>query len=157
MYGTLAYEMEVRVPASMAWGIYGSLRLISITVPEFFRKIDVIEGDGGPGTFLKVFFLPGSLFYSWEEEIVKVDDEKMVKATNVHKGGYLDLGFNLFQVRFEVIKKTETSCITRTTIVFDIKDGFEPNASYVSILGFMDIMQAVTKYLEKTGHRCEDS
>ncbi|KAK3019533.1 hypothetical protein RJ639_004321 [Escallonia herrerae] len=60
-------------------------------------------------------------------------------------------------VRFEVIKKTETSCITRSTIVFDIKDGFEPNASYVSILGFMDIMQAVTKYLEKTNHRCEDS
>ncbi|KAK3019534.1 hypothetical protein RJ639_004322 [Escallonia herrerae] len=58
MFGTLAYEMEVSVPASVAWRIYGSLRLISITVPEFFREIDVIEGDGGPGTFLRVFFLP---------------------------------------------------------------------------------------------------
>ena len=59
MFGQLSHELEVNVPASEAWELYSTLRLAKLVEEEpasGIEKIDVIEGDGGTGTILKLTF-----------------------------------------------------------------------------------------------------
>ncbi|KAK3012123.1 hypothetical protein RJ639_012512, partial [Escallonia herrerae] len=91
----------------------------------------------------------GSLFYTYKDEISMVDNENMVKEVHAHEGGYLDLGFNYYGLRSEVIKKTESSCITKVTVRFDVKEGFISNTSYVSIEPFIALMKYSNNYLIK--------
>lgn len=63
MVGKLSHEIEVNVPASEAWELYGTLRLGKLIVEEAFpgviEKIEVIEADGEAGTIVKI--IPGNI------------------------------------------------------------------------------------------------
>jgi hypothetical protein len=62
MVGQLSHEVEVKVPASEAWALYGTLRLAKLVGEELstlFEKIETIEGDGGVGTIVKLMFPAG--------------------------------------------------------------------------------------------------
>ncbi|GJS19819.1 S-norcoclaurine synthase 2-like protein [Tanacetum coccineum] len=58
MFGTLSEETEVKVPASKAWAVYGTLELGKHLTGKIVEAIDVIEGDGGTGTVLKLGLKP---------------------------------------------------------------------------------------------------
>ena len=48
--------------ASEAWELYGTLqfsKLVEEVLSNFIEKIEVIEGDGGVGTIIKLTFAPG--------------------------------------------------------------------------------------------------
>ncbi|XP_059296401.1 norbelladine synthase-like [Lycium ferocissimum] len=151
MFGTISEEIEVAVPASEAWKVYGTLRLANIVVkelPHVLHEVDVIEGDGGVGTVLKLTFPPGTPLFTYsKEKFTVVDNEKRVKVALVVEGGLLDHGFTFFQVRFDVIEKYETTCITKTTIEYEVKEDAAANVSLVSIQTFVTIMETVAKYL----------
>lgn len=62
MKGSVSDEIEVKVGAREAWKLYGTLQLAKMAeeeLPLLLHKIDVLEGDGGPGTLLKLTFPPG--------------------------------------------------------------------------------------------------
>jgi hypothetical protein len=62
MVGQLSHEVEVKVPASEAWELYGTVRLAKLVGEELstlFEKIETIEGDGGVGTIVKLTFPAG--------------------------------------------------------------------------------------------------
>ncbi|KAK3029650.1 hypothetical protein RJ639_037967 [Escallonia herrerae] len=123
MHGTLSDGLEVNVPAQEAWQIYGTLQITHVT--HTFDKIEVLQGDGGVGTTLKLTLPAGTtVFSSYEEMYTKVDDEKMIKEAEVISGGYFDLGFTLYRTRFEIIETSKTSCIPKTTIEVDVGDWF---------------------------------
>ncbi|XP_057468544.1 norbelladine synthase-like [Actinidia eriantha] len=151
MFGTVSHEMEVNVPASQAWQLYGTLQLAELTQQQLNHlvdKIELVQGDGGVGTVLHLIFRPGTpALSSYKEKFTKVDDENRVKEAEVIEGGYLDLGFNLYRVRFEIMEKSENSCITRTTIEYDLKEEEAANASIVSIHPLVMIMEAAAKKL----------
>ncbi|KAK3035491.1 hypothetical protein RJ639_033950 [Escallonia herrerae] len=163
MHGTLSDGLEVNVPAQVAWQIYGTLQITHVT--HTFDKIEVLQGDGGVGTTLKLT-LPAVLhltmkfltsyvlietgttvFSSYEEMYTKVDDEKMIKEAEVISGGYLDLGFTLYRTRFEIIETSKTSCITKTTIEYDVNEEDVANFTYVSILPMISMMKDIATYL----------
>ena len=56
-----------------------------------------------------------------------------MKEVQVIEGGYLDVGFTFYRVRFEIIEKGDDSCIIKSTIEFDVKEEATANASYVTI------------------------
>ncbi|KAK6129389.1 hypothetical protein DH2020_036865 [Rehmannia glutinosa] len=153
MFGTVSDEREVSVPASDAWKLYGGLQLAKFVgeeLPGLLSKTDVVQGDGGVGTILEVFYPPGSEgLTSYKEKFTVVDDEKRVKEAEVVEGGYLDLGFTMYRVRFEVIEKdgSKNECITRATIEYEVKD--EATAALVSIQPLVTVMQAAADYLQK--------
>lgn len=70
-----------------------------------------------------------------------------MKESEVVEGGYLEIGFNKYLVRFEVIEKDEESSITKATIDYDIKEDFTDNASFVSIDPLMAIMNLVVNHV----------
>ncbi|CAL9089347.1 unnamed protein product [Musa textilis] len=158
MKGTLCHELEVGLPAGQVWEVYGTLRLAQLVVelvPNVLQKVDVVEGDGGVGTVLHVTFATGTSgpqFY--KEKFVKIDDEKRLKEAIVVEGGYLELGFLSFLVRFEIIDKEEgVSSIIKSTIEYEVAEEHAGNASLVTTAAVAAIAEAVSGYLmkEKSG------
>ncbi|KAK3031183.1 hypothetical protein RJ639_035340, partial [Escallonia herrerae] len=134
---------------SEAWALYGTLVLTYICVPDLFAKIDISKGDGGVGTIITPTTNPGSLFSTYVDKILLVDNEKMVKEVHAYRGGYLGLGFNSYLVRFEVIEKSKTSCTTKVTVEYDVKEGFIANTVHVSIEPFIGLVNYGNNYLIK--------
>lgn len=63
MFGSLSEEVEVKVAAEKAWELYGTIKLGDIAAKHILERLDVIEGDGGVGTIVKVTFKPGICYY----------------------------------------------------------------------------------------------
>ena len=62
MFGQVSYDVEVDVSASNAWKLYGTLQL-AVVMEEgpspLLENFELIEGDGGVGTVIKLIFAPG--------------------------------------------------------------------------------------------------
>nr|GMD64072.1 S-norcoclaurine synthase 2-like [Ipomoea batatas] len=151
VFGAVSDEMEVKAPAAEAWKVYSTLQLAKLVVetrPDLVEKFEVIEGDGGVGTILKLSFPASTPVFTYsKEKFTVVDNKKRVKEVEVIEGGYMNLGFTLFRVRFEIIEKDESTCVTKTTIEYEVKEESAANASFVSTQTFVEIMNAVATYL----------
>uniref|UniRef100_A0A1D1ZCK0 S-norcoclaurine synthase n=1 Tax=Anthurium amnicola TaxID=1678845 RepID=A0A1D1ZCK0_9ARAE len=151
MKGTVSHEQAVPAAAAEVWAIYGSLRLIRLAVelvPSVFEKIEVVEGDGGEGTVLRVTFsneFPEPRTY--KEKFVLVDNEKFTKEAEIVEGGYLNLGFRLYRVRFEIKENSVDSSVIRSTIEYDIKEGYEENVALVTVAPLAAVAEAIGNYL----------
>ncbi|KAK9072676.1 hypothetical protein SSX86_009111 [Deinandra increscens subsp. villosa] len=154
MFGTLSKEAEVKVPASKAWALYGTLEIGKVLVGKLLEAVDVVEGDGGPGTILKVTFKPGSSFSYYKEKFVKVDDANMVKEAEVVEGGFLDIGFDLYMIRIEIKENPKdssgSSCIVKLTIEYEVKEEFVANVSFVTVEPLHGIMSVANEHLLKS-------
>uniref|UniRef100_A0A2N9IZ34 Bet v I/Major latex protein domain-containing protein n=1 Tax=Fagus sylvatica TaxID=28930 RepID=A0A2N9IZ34_FAGSY len=150
MFGQLSHEVEVNVPASEAWELYGTLRLAKLVREELsvIEKM-VIEGDGGIGTILDLTFVSGTPLSGYREKFTKVDNEKRVKETEVIEGGYLELGFTLFRARFEIIEKDNDSCVLKNSIEYEVKEDAAANASYAKIHVVAKIAELAKNHLIK--------
>ena len=98
---------------------------------DVVQEIQVLEGDGShsQGTKLKLVKFnpaqtqhhhPPSSYFELQRGvcIVVVDDQNRIKVTWVFEGGFLDLGFTLYRVTFQVIPNPidQFSCTTQATI-----------------------------------------
>ncbi|KAK2977849.1 hypothetical protein RJ640_017049 [Escallonia rubra] len=89
-------------------------------------------------------------FSSCKEKFTIVDDSKRVKEAEVEEGGFLDLGFNLYRFRFEILEKGENSCITKGTVEYDLKEEVAANASSVAKVDasfLLNIMKVVANHI----------
>ncbi|KAM0024801.1 putative (S)-norcoclaurine synthase [Helianthus debilis subsp. tardiflorus] len=154
MFGTLSEEAEVMVPASKAWALYGTLELAKLVTGKVVEAVEVVEGDGGPGTILKLTFNPGQGFSYCKEKFTKVDNIHMVKETEVMEGGFLDMGFNLYIIRIEIKENSKdgpgSSCLVKLTLEYDVKEEFAANASLVTNRNLLGIMSVANKHLLKS-------
>ena len=75
----------------------------------------------------------------------------MVKEVEIVEGGFLDLGFSLYRVRFEikVNPKDEkgSSSLVKTTIEYDLKEEAASNVSLVSIDPWIIVMKIANEHL----------
>lgn len=65
MLGQLRHETVIDVPANVAWQLFGSLelgRIVGEQLPNIFKKVELVEGDGGEGTIFNLIFAPGNNF-----------------------------------------------------------------------------------------------
>ncbi|KAD4384325.1 hypothetical protein R6Q59_011646 [Mikania micrantha] len=152
MFGTLSEEAEVKVPARKAWALYGTLELGKLVVGKVLEAVDVVEGDGGPGTILKLTLKPGLGFPYYKEKFTKVDNENMIKETEVVEGGFLDIGFTLYRIRFEIKQSPidESSCLQKLTIEYEVKEEFAANASLVTTEPLLGLMSVANDHLLKS-------
>ncbi|XP_073145136.1 norbelladine synthase-like [Henckelia pumila] len=158
MFGTASDEREVNVPASEAWKVYGSLLLAKVAgelLGDIISKTEVVVGDGGVGTIVEIFFIPGTPGpASYKEKFTVVDDARRVKETEVVEGGFLDLGFKYYRVRLEVIEKEDKNrCITKSTIEYEVNEEAAANAAFASIKPLTALMESVADYLLKNHNK----
>nr|XP_043613684.1 norbelladine synthase-like [Erigeron canadensis] len=160
MFGTLSEVAEVMVPASKAWALYGTLEIAKLVSENIFENVQVIEGDGGTGTILKVTLkqnASGSNSKTFMEKFIMVDDENKVKVVEIVEGAYLDIGFTLYRVKIEIKenpkednKMTCSSCLVKITIEYKIKDEFAANASLVDTKRIVNILTLANEHLLKS-------
>ncbi|KAL5215249.1 hypothetical protein ABZP36_004401 [Zizania latifolia] len=101
-------------------------------------------GDGHPELQAMVR-TPGS--ESLKEKFTKIDNENYIKETEVIEGGFLDHGFQKYSIRLEIIAKTDSSSITRSTIDYEVDDASK--SGYVSTSVLATIAEAATKYIKE--------
>ncbi|MGD7361332.1 pathogenesis-related BetVI family protein, partial [Ralstonia pseudosolanacearum] len=154
MSGQLSHELEVSVGAGEVWEVYRGLQLGKLAwelLPDVIESVTLLEGDGGVGTILKAVFSDGKRSYN--EKFTKIDDENRVKEAEIVEGGYLDIGFSLYRVRFEILENkaaaTAKSSIIKSTIEYEIAPEYAANASLVSTKLYELIAQAIGNYLSK--------
>uniref|UniRef100_A0A0A9BRW1 Bet v I/Major latex protein domain-containing protein n=1 Tax=Arundo donax TaxID=35708 RepID=A0A0A9BRW1_ARUDO len=78
-----------------------------------------------------------------------VDNKNYVKEARVIEGGFLDLGFWKYSVRFEIIGKEDKTSVIRSTIEYEGDDQHASNASLVSTSVLASIAEAITKYIKE--------
>ncbi|XP_042044024.1 norbelladine synthase-like [Salvia splendens] len=102
------------------------------------------KGTAAPEPFSRLFSVQ-----SFKEKFMVVDNEKRVKEAEVVEGGFLDLGFTLYRMRFNVIKVegNEKQCITRSKIEYELKEEAAANVEIASIKPFTGLMLLCAKYL----------
>ncbi|XP_076915920.1 norbelladine synthase-like [Bidens hawaiensis] len=119
-----------------------------------FEAVDVVEGDGGPGTVLKLTFKTGSGFFYGKEKFTKVDHANMVKESEMVEGGILDIGFSLYRLRVEIKENPKdgsgSSCLLKLTIEYEVKEEFAANASLVTTEPLLGIMSVANEHLLKS-------
>ncbi|XP_057970061.1 norbelladine synthase-like [Malania oleifera] len=151
MHGQVSQETLVAVAASTVWGVYRGLelgRLVDELLPDVIGRVEVVEGDGGVGTIVKLTFPPGTLGAGYLKEIfTRIDDEKRIKETEIIEGGYKELGFQVYRIRLEIIEKEAESAIIRSTIEYVVDDKFADNASLVTTKPLETMAEAIGKYL----------
>ncbi|KAJ0816482.1 putative (S)-norcoclaurine synthase [Helianthus annuus] len=151
MFGSLSEEVEVKVPVEKAWDLYGTIKLGDIAAKHILERLDVIEGDGGVGTVIKITFKPGSGISYYNEKYTMIDNDNMVRETEIVEGGYLDFGFTLYRVRIEVKNnpndKTGSSSIVKITIEYEVKEEAADNASLVTMEPFLVLMKFANEHL----------
>ncbi|XVF42898.1 hypothetical protein PTKIN_Ptkin01aG0402900 [Pterospermum kingtungense] len=153
MQGHLSVDTQVSVPAAVVWGVYRGLelgRLVDKLLPDVLGRVQVLEGDGGVGTLVKVTLPPGSPGSGYFiERFTKVDDENRVKETELVEGGYKALGFDVFRVRLEILEKDSESSMTiiRSSIEYQVDDKLAEVASHVSTKPLEIMAEAIGKHL----------
>ncbi|KAJ0502985.1 putative (S)-norcoclaurine synthase [Helianthus annuus] len=152
MFGSLSEEVEVKVPVEKAWDLYGSIKLGDIAAKHILERLDVIEGDGGVGTVIKITFKPGtwSGISYYNEKYTMIDNDNMVRETEIVEGGYLDFGFTLYRVRIEVKDNPNdktVSSIVKITIEYEVKEEAVNNASLVTMEPFLVLMKFANEHL----------
>ncbi|EEF42383.1 conserved hypothetical protein [Ricinus communis] len=154
MRGQESVETPVGVPASIAWDAYRGLefgRLVDELLGNVVGKVEVVEGDGGVGTIMKLTFPPGTPGSGYMKEIyTKMDDDNRVKETEIIEGGYKDLGFDHVRIRLEIIEKDAAaaeSSIIRSTIEYEMDETKPELASFVSTKQLEIMAETIGKYL----------
>ncbi|XP_068635625.1 uncharacterized protein [Aristolochia californica] len=149
MKGHQIYEYVVPFTASVVWEVYSTLQLPQIIkkMPNFLEDIEW-EGDGSVGTIFTLVVPQGGPFRTYKERIVTLDHAKRVKEVDVISGGVLDLGYNSFRTRFEIVNLSPTTSMIRSIIHFDIRDDkASDNVKYSNVTDLAPIAKAVAQYL----------
>ncbi|OIT31470.1 PREDICTED: S-norcoclaurine synthase 1-like [Nicotiana attenuata] len=149
MLGKFSEQVEINASASAVWNLYSTLQFAKFVVeklPHIVEKVELIEGNGGSGSVMLVS-LPGNA--SYKEKFVSIDDEKRVKEVEIVEGGYLDLGFSFYGIKFEVIEKDENLSIVKMTIDFETKDAENIPLTIGNFQALVAIMKATVEYFNQ--------
>ena len=83
----------------------------------------------------------------YKEKFTRIDKDKRIKETEVVEGGYLNSGFTLYRIRFEIMEKGQESSIIKSTIEYEIKEEAAENASLVSTQALAAVAEIAKSHL----------
>ncbi|OVA11622.1 Bet v I domain [Macleaya cordata] len=153
---TIRYELinefeVVGASAKEIWAVYSSHNLPKLIVqllPGMFERIDIVEGDGGLGTVLRLVYPPGSVPLTYKEKFVTIDNPKRLKEVLQIEGGYLDMGVTFYMDSFQIFSKGRNSCIIRSISKYEVKDESAAKVSpLISVDSLLTMARAISKYV----------
>ncbi|KAF2289126.1 hypothetical protein GH714_029022 [Hevea brasiliensis] len=129
--GVVSYELVVNSPIPPA-KLYKALVLDSDILlpkimPQAIKSVEILEGDGGPGTIKKVTFGEGSQFKYSKHKIEAIDKENLKFRHSVIEG---DMLMNViekitYEIKFE--QSPDGGCICKESSSYYTIGDFELN------------------------------
>ncbi|KAI3832341.1 hypothetical protein MKX03_034658 [Papaver bracteatum] len=151
----LINEFDVNASAVDVWEVYSSPNLPKLIVdllPGTFERIDIVEGNGGVGTVLRLVFPPGTVPLTYKEKIVTIDNSKRLKEVRQIEGGYLDMGVSFYMDSFQIIEKVGyNSCTIKSTTKYEINDDelAKKVSPLISVDSLVNMARGISKYVLK--------
>ncbi|XP_059625169.1 major strawberry allergen Fra a 1-3-like [Cornus florida] len=99
--------------------------LLPKIVPQSIKSIDVVSGNGGPGTVKQTNFAEGSRFKYMKHKIDSLDENNNEIKYTVFEGDML--GKNIESICYEIkFEPSGSGCVCKTTTHYKVaKDGAE--------------------------------
>ncbi|XVE82214.1 hypothetical protein DITRI_Ditri15bG0129600 [Diplodiscus trichospermus] len=127
--GVFTYESEVVTsipPAKMFKAcILDSDKLIPKIVPQAFKSVEYIEGNGEPGSIKKVTFAEGSEFNCMKQKVEAVDKENFVYSYSVIEGDALMNKLEKITYETKLEPSATGGSVCKTTSKYYTIDDFE--------------------------------
>ncbi|KAK2645177.1 hypothetical protein Ddye_020372 [Dipteronia dyeriana] len=126
--GALSFteEFSSPVPAGKLFkAVLDSDNLLPKIMPQAFKSVETIEGDGGPGTIKKMNFTEGTEFKYLKNRVDALDKERMIYAYTVIEGGDLQdkVESISYVVKFEAT--ADGGCKGTNVSKYNVKPGVE--------------------------------
>ncbi|KAI3853316.1 hypothetical protein MKX03_021871 [Papaver bracteatum] len=146
----LINELEVAASANDVWAPFASNdspKFFQQRLPGVFEKIEILEGDGGEGSILRIVYHPGSVPLTNLEKFVTIDNRRRLKQVLQTEGGYLAMGVTYYMESFQIIRKGADSCIIKSMINYEVPDDLAANVSeLISVEVLIKMAKVVAKY-----------
>ncbi|XP_039066461.1 norbelladine synthase-like [Hibiscus syriacus] len=153
MKGHLSQDSLVEVPAVVIWEVYRGLelgKLVNEPLRDVIGTVEVVHGDGGVETIIKVTFHPGTPGPKYMKEMfTKIDDEQRLKEAEIIEGGFKDVGFELYRNRLQIVEKDAQSSIVKSSVDCEIDDMLQELASLVTTKPLEILNESVCKHLKQ--------
>ena len=124
---TFTEEFASPVPAGKLFKalVLDSDNLLPKILPQAFKSVETIEGDGGPGTIKKWNFTEGPEFKYLKNKVDALDKEEMTYAYTVIEGDALmdKVESISYEVKFEATP--DGGCKGRNVSKYNLKPGSE--------------------------------
>ncbi|KAK8596089.1 hypothetical protein V6N13_000748 [Hibiscus sabdariffa] len=148
----LTNELEVHAPASHVWEAFRNLGILRIAARQkLVRSFQVLKGDGGVGTVVKIFFTRGRKS-GYTERIIVADNHRRVEVSQALKGDCLAIGCSVEIVTFEMAEKSHNSSIIKARMAYAVKKGFEAKDPKPSIQVVATLSKLLKKFVENKYH-----
>ncbi|GMI65652.1 hypothetical protein HRI_000234500 [Hibiscus trionum] len=153
MKGHLSHDYLIEVPAAVVWDVYRGIELPKLAAQllrDVLGSVEVVHGDGGVGTIIKLTYPPGGPSPGYMKEMyTKIDDEQRLKEAEIIEGGFIDVGFDLYRHRLQIIEKDVQSSIIRSSVDYEIDDKLQELASQATMKPFQVLNEGIGKYLKQ--------
>ncbi|KAI3873566.1 hypothetical protein MKX03_014484 [Papaver bracteatum] len=149
---TLISELDVvGASADEIWAVFASNdapQIFQQLLPGVFEKIEVLEGNGGVGSVLRITYPKGSVPLTNLEKFVTIDNRRRLKEVLQTEGGYLDMGVTYFMESFQITPRGYNSCIIKSMVRYEVPDAVASNVSpLISVEGLLGMARVAAKYV----------
>ncbi|KAK8596097.1 hypothetical protein V6N13_000750 [Hibiscus sabdariffa] len=147
----LTNELEVHAPASQVWEAFRNLGILRISAQQnLIQSFQVLKGDGGVGTVVKIIFIPGNSSYT--EKFIVVDNLRRVEVAQGLEGDCLAIGCSVEIDTFEMVEKSQNSSVIKVGIAYAVKKGFEAKDPKPNIQLVASLSQVLKNFVENKNH-----
>ncbi|KAL5849370.1 hypothetical protein ACOSQ4_007383 [Xanthoceras sorbifolium] len=124
---TFTEEFTSPVPAGKLFNalVLDSDNLLPMIMPQAFKSVETIEGDGGPGTIKKINFSEGSEFKYLKNRVDALDKDKMMYAYTVIKGDALPDKVESISYEIKYEATPDGGCKGTNVSKYNLKPGAE--------------------------------
>ncbi|CBI22933.3 major allergen Pru av 1 [Vitis vinifera] len=133
--GVFTYESEVTssVPPAKMFkaAILDSDNLIPKIRPQDIKSVEILQGQGGPGTIKKIHFGEGRKFKSMTHRVDAIDKENFSFSYTVIDGDVLTSGIESLSHEVKVVASPDGGCIFKNTKKYHTKAGVEISEEHV--------------------------
>ncbi|KAL4353958.1 hypothetical protein GQ457_06G024210 [Hibiscus cannabinus] len=128
MKGHLSHDYLIEVPAAVVWDVYCGIELPKLAAQllrDVLGSVEVVHGDGGVGTIVKLTHPPGNVY----------KNRHRLKEAEIIEGGFKD--------------KDARSSIIRSSVDYEIDDKLQELASQATMKPFEVLNEGIGKYLKQ--------
>nr|BAJ25777.1 putative PR-10 type pathogenesis-related protein [Nicotiana tabacum] len=146
---TYEFTTPISAPRMFKSFILDGENLLPKIAPQVFKSIEIIHGDGGPGTIKQFNFAEGTEIKFVKHKVDAIDKEKMTYASTLIEGDTLMDKVESISYELKLESMPDGGCKGKNTSKFNTKPGVEIKEEEIKAGKEMsdEIVKAVEAYL----------